>query len=96
MRVIEPVPSTTDLLADTVRPVARAAGQNVPVLLGLLDLLAHVRGRDARTAAAVADQAAYVVRQAQHSLADEDDRGEVRERAEGLDLTGDPSRSVEA
>ena len=96
VRVIEPVPSATDLLADTVRPVARAAGQNVPVLLGLLDLLAHVRGRDSRTAAAVADQAAYVVRQAQHSLADEDDRGEVRARAEALGLADGPSRSVEA
>lgn len=96
LRVVEPVPSVADLLAETVRPIARAAGQNVPVLLGLLDLLVHVHGRDSRTGAAVADQAAYVVRWAQQSLTDEHDRAEVRARAEALELTGDASGPVEA
>ena len=96
LRVVEPVPMVADLLADTVRPVARAAGPNVPVLLGLLELLGHVRGRDARCAAAVADQAAYVVRRAEERLADEEDRAEVRARADALGLTGDAAGAVEA
>jgi uncharacterized membrane protein len=84
LRVVEPVPALATLVADSVRPVARASGENLPVLLALLDLLAHVAGRDARAAGAVSAEVDYVTRRAQASLTDDDDRAQVLSRADAV------------
>jgi uncharacterized membrane protein len=84
LRVIEPVPQVADLLGDVVRPVARCAGDHVPVVLALLALLAHVADRHPGAAAAVADEADYVARRARAGMADETDRTDVLARAHRL------------
>jgi uncharacterized membrane protein len=84
LRVIEPVPQVAGLLGDVVRPVARCAGDHVPVMLALLALLAHVADRQPGAAAAVADEADYVARRARAGMADETDRTDVLARAHRL------------
>ena len=84
LRVLEPVPRLDDLLGDVVRPVARSAGDHVPVLLALLAMLEHVADRGPRAAAAVATEADYVARRAKSSVADAGERAVVLARAARL------------